>query len=70
VRRGLYQLRDYPSSPREQVMAAWLSADKEQAVVSHAVRQARERGLIVRGQLWHAAQRLRQLIDQALQEDE
>ena len=35
VRRGLYRLRDYPTSPREEVMAAWLAAGKEQAVVSH-----------------------------------
>ncbi len=34
-RRGLYRLRDYPSSPREDVMAVWLAAGKEQAVVSH-----------------------------------
>lgn len=34
-RRGLYRLRDFPSSPREDVMAAWLAAGKEQAVVSH-----------------------------------
>lgn len=35
VRRGLYRLRDYPSSPHEEVMAAWLALGKEQAVVSH-----------------------------------
>lgn len=35
VRRGLYRLRDYPSSTREEVMAAWLAAGKELAVVSH-----------------------------------
>jgi len=35
VRRGLYRLRDYPSSPREEVMAAWLAAGKASAVVSH-----------------------------------
>lgn len=35
VRRGLYRLRDYPSSPREEVTAAWLAAGKESAVVSH-----------------------------------
>jgi len=34
VRRGLYRLRDYPSSPREEVMAAWLAAGSG-AVVSH-----------------------------------
>lgn len=35
VRRGLYRLRDYPSSPREDVMAAWLAVGKGIAVVSH-----------------------------------
>jgi len=35
VRRGLYRLRDYPSSPREEVMGAWLAVGKESAVVSH-----------------------------------
>lgn len=35
VRRGLYRLRDYPSSPREEVMAAWLAAGKKSTVVSH-----------------------------------
>jgi predicted transcriptional regulator of viral defense system len=35
LRRGLYRLRDYPSSPREEVMAAWLAVGKERAVVSH-----------------------------------
>jgi predicted transcriptional regulator of viral defense system len=35
VRRGLYRLREYPSSPREGVMAAWLAAGPEHAVVSH-----------------------------------
>ncbi len=35
VRRGLYRLRDYPSSPREEVMAAWLAAGKDSTVVSH-----------------------------------
>jgi len=35
IHRGLYRLRDYPSSPREEVMAAWLAAGKETAVVSH-----------------------------------
>jgi predicted transcriptional regulator of viral defense system len=33
--RGLYRIRDYPSFPREEVMAAWLAAGKEEAVVSH-----------------------------------
>ncbi len=35
LRRGLYRLRDYPSSPREEVVAAWLTVGKEVAVVSH-----------------------------------
>lgn len=35
IRRGLYRLPDYPSSPREEVMAGWLSAGRESAVVSH-----------------------------------
>lgn len=35
VRRGLYRMRDYPSSPREEVMAAWLAVGKAKAVVSH-----------------------------------
>lgn len=35
VRRGLYRLREYPSSPREEVMAAWLAAGPDRAVVSH-----------------------------------
>lgn len=34
VRRGLYRLRQYPSSPREEVLAAWLAAGPD-AVVSH-----------------------------------
>jgi predicted transcriptional regulator of viral defense system len=35
VRQGVYRLREYPSSPREEVVAAWLAAGKEAAVVSH-----------------------------------
>jgi predicted transcriptional regulator of viral defense system len=35
VDRGVYRLRDYPSFPREQVMAAWLAVGKDVAVVSH-----------------------------------
>jgi predicted transcriptional regulator of viral defense system len=35
VRRGLYRLRDYPSSTREDVVAAWLAVGKDKAVVSH-----------------------------------
>lgn len=34
-RRGLYRLRDYPSFPREEVVAAWLAVGKDVAVVSH-----------------------------------
>lgn len=32
---GLYRFRDYPSSSREDVLSAWLAADKDVAVVSH-----------------------------------
>ncbi|WP_425164162.1 type IV toxin-antitoxin system AbiEi family antitoxin domain-containing protein [Candidatus Binatus sp.] len=35
VRQGLYRFREYPSSSREDVIAAWLAAGKETAVVSH-----------------------------------
>jgi len=35
VRRGLYRFREYPASPREHVLAAWLAAGKDTAVVSH-----------------------------------
>jgi predicted transcriptional regulator of viral defense system len=35
VRRGLYRFRDYPSSPREDVLAAWLALGKDTAAVSH-----------------------------------
>lgn len=35
VRQGLYRLREYPSSPREDVIAAWLATGKAVAVVSH-----------------------------------
>jgi predicted transcriptional regulator of viral defense system len=35
IRRGLYRLRDYPSSPRDDVVAAWLAAGKGEAVISH-----------------------------------
>jgi predicted transcriptional regulator of viral defense system len=35
VRHGLYRFREYPSSPREDVVAAWLAAGKEMATVSH-----------------------------------
>lgn len=35
VRRGLYRFNEYPESPREQVLAAWLAVGKDQSVVSH-----------------------------------
>ena len=35
IRSGLYRLREYPSSPREDVLAAWLAVGKDLAVVSH-----------------------------------
>lgn len=35
VRRGLYRYREYPSSPREDVLAAWLAVGKGTTVVSH-----------------------------------
>lgn len=35
VRRGLYRFREYPPSPREQVLAAWLAVGRNKAVVSH-----------------------------------
>lgn len=35
VRRALYRLVEYPSSPREHVLAAWLAIGKDVAVVSH-----------------------------------
>lgn len=35
IRRGLYRLRDYPFSPEDDVMAAWLAVGKDVAVVSH-----------------------------------
>jgi predicted transcriptional regulator of viral defense system len=35
VRRGLYRLRDYPSSFHEEVMEAWLALGKDTSVVSH-----------------------------------
>jgi len=35
IRRGLYRLRDYPSSPREEIVVAWLAVGKDTAVVSH-----------------------------------
>src|ERR1700761_3781818 len=35
VRRGLYRLRHFPTSPQEHVMAAWLPLRDNGAVVSH-----------------------------------
>lgn len=35
VLRGVYRLRDYPSSNRGEVVAAWLSVGRDIAVVSH-----------------------------------
>ncbi len=35
ARRGVYRFRDFPSSPHERVVAAWLSMDDVDAVVSH-----------------------------------
>lgn len=35
VHWGVYRLRDYPSFPREEVVAAWLAVGKDVAVVSH-----------------------------------
>jgi predicted transcriptional regulator of viral defense system len=35
VRRGLYRFREYPSSQREDVLAAWLTLGKDIAVVSY-----------------------------------
>jgi len=32
---GIYRIRDYPASPYEEVVAAWLAAGKETAVISH-----------------------------------
>jgi predicted transcriptional regulator of viral defense system len=35
VHHGVYRFRDYPPSPREDVVAAWLAVGKDVAVVSH-----------------------------------
>lgn len=35
IKRGLYRFREYPSSPREHVLAAWLAVGRDLAVVSH-----------------------------------
>ncbi len=35
VGQALYRLAQYPSSPREEIVAAWLAAGAEEAAVSH-----------------------------------
>jgi predicted transcriptional regulator of viral defense system len=35
ISRGIYRLRDYPCSPNEEVMEAWLATGADVAVVSH-----------------------------------
>lgn len=35
LHQGVYRLSEFPSSPREEVVAAWLAAGLEEAVVSH-----------------------------------
>ena len=35
IKRGLYRLAEYPASPREEVLAAWLATGRDEAVVSH-----------------------------------
>jgi predicted transcriptional regulator of viral defense system len=35
INRGVYRLRDYPSTPYEGVAAAWLAAGAHRSVVSH-----------------------------------
>src|SRR5689334_10230139 len=35
VRRGLYRLARFPSSPHEEIIAAWLGFGSKKAVVSH-----------------------------------
>lgn len=35
IHRGVYRLRDYPTAPRDEVVAAWLAVGKDLAVVSH-----------------------------------
>lgn len=35
VHRGVYRLRDYPDSPREHVVTAWLAVGAARSVVSH-----------------------------------
>jgi predicted transcriptional regulator of viral defense system len=35
VHHGVYRFRDFPFSPREDIVAAWLAIGKDEAVVSH-----------------------------------
>ena len=35
IRRGLYRFREYPSSPREDGLTAWLAVGRDIAAVSH-----------------------------------
>jgi predicted transcriptional regulator of viral defense system len=35
IRRGLYRFREYPSSSREDVLAAWMAVGKDSSTVSH-----------------------------------
>ena len=35
IHHGIYRFRDFPFSPREEVVAAWLAIGKDVAVVSH-----------------------------------
>ena len=35
IRRGLYRLRDFPLSPHEDIVAAWLAAGRDASVISH-----------------------------------
>jgi predicted transcriptional regulator of viral defense system len=35
ISRGLYRLSNFPSTPREEVVAAWLAVPGQKAVVSH-----------------------------------
>src|SRR5882672_1087697 len=35
VHRGVYRFRDYPTSPRDDIVAAWLAVGRDVAVVSH-----------------------------------
>lgn len=35
VHRGVYRLRDYPSHPRAEVVAAWLAVGRDDSLISH-----------------------------------